>query len=104
MMLRNIGLAGVWILPIIDHTDQLHHTAVFVREYVAVQYICAGEIHELMPDADPSRHDLPVDGYSRGNGNHVLPDLVQCRLIDAVRGAARTVDATAYRAPSPGMD
>jgi hypothetical protein len=92
MMLRNIGLASVWILPGIDHPDQLHHTAVFVRESVAVQHIRAREIHKLMPDADPSRHDLPVDGCARGNGNHVVPDLVRHRLIYDVRGAARTID------------
>src|SRR5260370_28142155 len=79
-MLRNIGLASVWILPGLDPPDQLHHPAGFVRQYVAVQHIRAGEIHKLMPDADPSRHDLPVDGYARGNGNHVLPDLVRHRL------------------------
>ena len=47
-MLRNIGLAGVWILARFDHPEQLHHTAVLVRQYVAVQHIRAGEIHKLM--------------------------------------------------------
>ena len=66
MVLRNIVLAGAWILRRLDHPDQLHHTSILVREDVAVQDVGAGKVYELVPDADSPRYDLPVDADGPG--------------------------------------
>src|ERR1051325_7649400 len=71
---------------------ELHHAAILVREYVAVEHERAREVHEGVSDTDPAGRDAyhvaVVVGDDDGgrDGYHVLPDEVVRRRVRAVDG------------------
>jgi hypothetical protein len=43
VVLRYICLAAARVFTGVDHPHELRHTAILIRELLAVQHICAGE-------------------------------------------------------------
>jgi len=68
-----------------DHSDQLHHPAVLVRKYVAVQNEGAGEIHEPVSYLDVALCQLAivVDLCWRDR-DRILPDKILVGLVNVV--------------------
>src|SRR5256885_1572980 len=46
---------GILAVPAPDHTDQLHHAAILMREHVAMQDVRSGKIDEWMAYLDVAR-------------------------------------------------
>ena len=55
--------------------NQLHHTAVFVGQNVAMENVDAGEIVEALANLDVPSDHCAVDRNGRRNPNGVLPDV-----------------------------
>lgn len=54
-MRGNVVLTLAGILCRRYDPNELHHTAIFVRQDVTVEYVGAGEVREPVADYDPSR-------------------------------------------------
>src|SRR4026208_373910 len=88
MMLRYVRLATRGVLARWNHTNQLHHTAILMRQNVAMEDIGTRKIDELVTNPHPSRDNLTVDAHTPGEGTHILPDAVVRRRIGVIGSLA----------------
>lgn len=90
-MLGDVILTASGIFSGWHNANELHHSSIFVREDVAVQYVGAGKIQIGLPDRYPAGcHICNLAGgvradLRRWDCDSILPDKVVGRCVHVVR-------------------